>query len=475
MTEVDNRPFPVPMGVLSVWQRSTRDDPLVNMGKDDDLPDKAEVVIIGSGLCGAVTALSLLTAEHPPKSVVVLEAREASSGASGRNAGHCRPDAYRGYTAFSRKHSEQDAMEILQSERTVYELVDAFVKKHNVECEWTPRPTYDVCLSEEFKAYSNIAYDNVLKRGGAKEVAVHVEEASSATRVVDAVKAFEWPAATLNPAKLCYAVHHLCLQKGGYSIFTHTPALSVTASTDFEGSWIVNTPRGSIRSRKIVHATNAYASAILPEMEGLITPTKAQALKLSIPPVGLETFPRLDASYSLRYLPEHFYSVTGMPKALHESLINNVDDSSPVDEITVNAFSTFSKLFPQAGYDPAGMKPGQLRDKDVTADCSQADQKGFEYAWSGIIGVARIFLCAPALARIVMGEPFEATEIPKAFAITDQRLKKLKNMLPQAPAATPRVEKSTEITLGELQEPLAEVRLPSLTAEAEQRRVAVTA
>jgi hypothetical protein len=60
--------------------------------------------------------------------------------------------------------------------------VDTFVKKHNIDCEWTPRPTYDVCLSEEFKAYSNIAYDNVLKRGGAKEVAVHMEEASSVSQ-----------------------------------------------------------------------------------------------------------------------------------------------------------------------------------------------------------------------------------------------------------------------------------------------------
>jgi hypothetical protein len=45
--------------------------------------------------------------------------------------------------------------------------------EHGVDCEWTPRPTFDVCLSEEFTAYSNIAYDNVMKRGGAKEVTLH--------------------------------------------------------------------------------------------------------------------------------------------------------------------------------------------------------------------------------------------------------------------------------------------------------------
>lgn len=76
-----------------------------------------------------------------------------------------------------------------------------------------------------------------------------------------------------------------------------------------------------------------------------------------------------------------------MPKPLHESLINNVDDSSPVDEITVNAFTTFAKLFPQAGYDPSHMTPGQTGDENTSTDSSEAQSTGFEYAWSGIIGV----------------------------------------------------------------------------------------
>lgn len=97
----------------------------------------------------------------------------------------------------------------------------------------------------------------------------------------DATKAFEWPAATLNPAKLCYAVHRMSLEKGGYSIFTHTPALSVTESTEAKGRWTVNTSRGSITATKVVHATNAYASALLPEMNGIIVPTKGEQLSQS--------------------------------------------------------------------------------------------------------------------------------------------------------------------------------------------------
>ena len=83
--------LPPPLGDLSVWQKSTRDHPLLNAGKDESLPQTADVVIIGSGMCGAMTAHTLLSAEDRPASVVVLEAREICSGASGRNAGHCRP------------------------------------------------------------------------------------------------------------------------------------------------------------------------------------------------------------------------------------------------------------------------------------------------------------------------------------------------------------------------------------------------
>lgn len=81
-----------------------------------------------------------------------------------------------------------------------------------------------------------------------------------------------------------------------------------------------------------------------------------------------------------------------MPKALQQSLINNVDDSMPIDEVTVNAFSTFSKLFPTAGYDVSGLKVGDIQDKDVQPERGVVDSKGFEYAWSGIIGMVRVLM-----------------------------------------------------------------------------------
>ena len=52
--------------------------------------DRADVVVIGSGITGSNVARNLL--EHNASlRVVLVEARRLCSGATGRNGGHCKP------------------------------------------------------------------------------------------------------------------------------------------------------------------------------------------------------------------------------------------------------------------------------------------------------------------------------------------------------------------------------------------------
>lgn len=56
------------------------------------LPETADVVIIGSGITATSVARTLLTGEAAASSnlrIVLLEARDICSGATGRNGGHC--------------------------------------------------------------------------------------------------------------------------------------------------------------------------------------------------------------------------------------------------------------------------------------------------------------------------------------------------------------------------------------------------
>jgi hypothetical protein len=72
-------------------------------------------------ITGAVIANSLLKSKNRPGKIVVLEAREVCSGASGRNAGHCRPDPHRGFTNFAALHGDKEGREICESESLVLE------------------------------------------------------------------------------------------------------------------------------------------------------------------------------------------------------------------------------------------------------------------------------------------------------------------------------------------------------------------
>ena len=42
----------------------------------------------------------------------MLEARELCSGATGRNAGHCKPDTWRGFTKYERQFGAEQAIEV---------------------------------------------------------------------------------------------------------------------------------------------------------------------------------------------------------------------------------------------------------------------------------------------------------------------------------------------------------------------------
>lgn len=93
------------------------------------------------------------------------------------------------------------------------------------------------------------------------------------SRIKSAVSVFAWDASTLYPWKLTAHIMRLNLAMG-LNFQTWTPVTSISESTDKPGQWVVNTDgRGSITTPTVVHATNAYASAILPELKTFIRPT----------------------------------------------------------------------------------------------------------------------------------------------------------------------------------------------------------
>jgi hypothetical protein len=78
--------FPHPLGVDSFWL--TERGPLDRHRTTPDLPKESDIVIIGAGYAAAAVVTHLLQDKIRTKSspsILVLEARQLCSGATGRN------------------------------------------------------------------------------------------------------------------------------------------------------------------------------------------------------------------------------------------------------------------------------------------------------------------------------------------------------------------------------------------------------
>jgi glycine/D-amino acid oxidase-like deaminating enzyme len=84
----------------------------------------------------------------------------------------------------------------------------------------------------------------------------------------------------------------------GVNLHTNTPVTSITPGDIHSTSptWVVNTPRGSLKCHTIIHATNGYVSALVPELQSKIVPVKGIVARLI--PTGA---PRLTESYMMRF------------------------------------------------------------------------------------------------------------------------------------------------------------------------------
>jgi hypothetical protein len=100
----------------SFWQKNPLFPELVNT-KSQILPISADIVIIGSGIAGASVAYTILNeceAGGITKRVVLLEARELCSGATGRNGGHIKATPYHLYPEYKSRFGAGQARKLCE-------------------------------------------------------------------------------------------------------------------------------------------------------------------------------------------------------------------------------------------------------------------------------------------------------------------------------------------------------------------------
>ncbi|ETS74279.1 hypothetical protein PFICI_14145 [Pestalotiopsis fici W106-1] len=282
--------FPVANATVPFWRTELHE--LDSHRSTEELPAEQDVVIIGAGFSGTTCAYYLTDDNAESPKITILEAREACSGATGRNGGHCRPDLHVGFATRRDNRGFEAANAVACFELANLEAVTALVRKEQIECDFEEVTSANVYLDEKqaLSAKENLMEMKELRCPTASLVKYHgPEEAEKVSGVKGAKAVTTFPAATMWPYKFILHLLSILVAKG-VNLQTNTPVLKVSDSADADGYWTVTTSRGDIKTKKVVFATNGYTSGLLPEYSQIIRPVRGTCSRITVanpgPPMG---------------------------------------------------------------------------------------------------------------------------------------------------------------------------------------------
>lgn len=296
--------LPVPNPTPSYWRSEPGE--LDNHQTVPDLPSHCDILIVGGGYVGVSTAYHLLKAISYSSSsssssskprVVLLEARNASSGATGRNGGHLRPDLTSAPALLLNRYGPEAASAVAQFEVDHVDAIAQLVQEEQIDCDFTIEPAgLEVFTTKEQLAAGKKRFAQLRAHPSSFKTLLdrvrfyEGDDAAEHTGVRAAKGYFVSRVAHLSPYKFTLALLSRALALG-LVLKTHTPVLSITKEANphsHDGSeqfdqpqYRITTPLGTLTTRKLILATNAYTSALLPEYSAAIIPCRGLACHIS--------------------------------------------------------------------------------------------------------------------------------------------------------------------------------------------------
>ncbi|KAL0950489.1 hypothetical protein HGRIS_007300 [Hohenbuehelia grisea] len=289
--------LPVPNPSVAYW--AVPPAPIALHGAENDAffsdgEVYADIVIIGSGLTGTAVARTLLDAERDrraagtesasdrPLRIVMLEARDACSGATARNGGHITPPLYHDYAELVKQFGRATAAQIIRFRLAHLAEFLAIADAEGLALDTQAREvqTLDVFFDENvFEAAKKklALYIGEMPNEGSRYAVLEgdgmAEEYQLSAEVVGCITT---TAGAIHPYRLVTGILARLLREyeDTFHLFTHTPCTDISAPPANSLLYTVRTPKGLIRTPHIVHATNGWATHLLEPMRGTIVPLR---------------------------------------------------------------------------------------------------------------------------------------------------------------------------------------------------------
>ena len=253
---------------LSYWHATA--EPMVPA---DDLPATAEVVVVGAGMLGCWTAYWLAKSGV---NVVVIEKTAIGWGATGRNGGFLTGGGAIGYQRMIDILGHEHAKKLFALSMAGQELPHQVIAEEEIDCDLRRNGTLSLAL-DETDMTSTRQQQALLTRDGFD---FEVLERDQVQDLIGTPLGDEIAGATFAPTgALLHSSRYLAglakAAKNHGARFVKATVNAIDARTD---GATARTSTGTIDANRVVVALNAWSDTVLPELNGMIVPTRGQIL-----------------------------------------------------------------------------------------------------------------------------------------------------------------------------------------------------
>src|SRR5436309_8227504 len=257
----------MPIREKNYWLETVATSPAPSAG---DLPDYADVAIVGAGYCGLSAARTLA---KRGVSVAVLEAETFGWGASSRNGGMALTGMKLPAPTLIRRYGIETVRKMYAASLETIDCVEQIVREEKIDCDFSRCGHLEVaCKQAHFDGYEETAaltrreFHHELRIIPKSELRAEIGSDIYFGGMVDEASA------GLNPARYVAGLAGAA-QRAGARLFDHTRVTSVEPETrNGARKFRVVTPKGALTAREVILASGAYTTEATPALRKKIIP-----------------------------------------------------------------------------------------------------------------------------------------------------------------------------------------------------------
>ena len=334
--------------VDSYWEETTKENFNLHKLTKDTI---SEVVVIGGGYTGLLCAINLI--ENYDIDVILLEAGKIGWGASSRNGGFCSfPPIKTSFKTLQKIYGKEETKKFFKNAVEGSNYTKNIISNYNIDCDVTGDCNFILAHHpNKFKQIKDQAKVYKSEFGIETEIYSREEFDKIGHRGTEQFGALSYkPGFAINPLKFVNGIARYAIAKK-LKIFEYT---LVNKIDKINASYILRTKEGSVKTKKIVVATNGfYQEGLVPQMNSRILPVISNIIvtrkltKTEIDTHNFKTFSPIANTKNLLYyyrkLPDNRI-LFGTRGDFIGSDKSNFDRSKIMEKFLKNIFPEWSNI-----------------------------------------------------------------------------------------------------------------------------------